>query len=143
MWNNGTMPMGASTSSAFQSGTTGTAVPLSKLQKSNNDGLCDTVPLRGRVRARISVFNLDGAGSCENRPCELDEVAARTLAARYVSLAYDPDGRVKSRSSLKQADADLRHALPEIGVPSDRVEAEFQRVLNIVASDPNPGPKPD
>jgi hypothetical protein len=30
-----------------------------------------------------------------------------------------------------------------MGVARDRIEAEFDRVLNIVASEPTPGPKPD
>jgi hypothetical protein len=117
------------TSGPSQSGTAENDVPLSKSQKSNNDGLCSTVPLSKGG---------DGQEGCS----ELDDAALGTLAGRYLSLAYHPDGRVKSRTSLKQADADLRAGLADL-VPPDRIEPEFDRVLNVVATTPNPGPKPD
>ena len=114
-------------SGTFQTETTDPDVSVEKSQKSNNDGLCFDVSVqKGEI------------GKEKGMP--LDDAAAGTLAGRYVSLAFHPDDRVKS---LEQADADLRCSLAEMGVAPDRIEAEFQRVLNIVASDPNPGPKPD
>jgi putative DNA primase/helicase len=114
------------TSGTFQTETTDPDVSVRKSQKSNNDGLCCSVAVqKGEI------------GKEKGMP--LDDAAAGTLAARYLSLAYHPDGRVKS---LEQADADLRSQLA-LMVSPDRIEVEFQRMLNIIASETNPGPKPD
>jgi hypothetical protein len=115
------------TSGTFQIETSDPDVSIQKSQKSNNDGVCCGVTVQKGEIGKASDMSLDDA-------------AAGTLAARYVSIAYHPDGLVKN---LDEADADLRRALAEMGVTSDRIEAEFERVRNIVASDPNPGPKPD
>ena len=114
------------TSGTFQTETTDPDVSVRKSQKSNNDGLCCGVAVQK-------------GGTGEEKGMSLDDAAAGTLAGRYVSLAFHPDDRVKS---LEQADADLRSQLA-LMVSPDQIEAEHQRVLNIVASEPNPGPKPD
>jgi hypothetical protein len=73
----------------------------------------------------------------------LDAAAVQTLALRYVNAAYGPDGRVRDQDSLARADADLRAGLADVNVPPNRVEIEFERVLDEVATNPNPGPNPD
>jgi hypothetical protein len=103
-------------------------------EKPDNDGNCSAVPLSSGET---------GNGGISDPKSGLDDAAAGTLAARYLNIAYDETGRVRDRHSLKQADNDLRDVLDGMGIALDRIEVEFQRVLNIVASDPNPGPRPD
>jgi hypothetical protein len=76
------------------------------------------------------------------RAVVLDDAAVQTLALRYISHAYSTDGRVQNADSLEEADAELRAIIAKMVSP-ECVTFEFQRVLNEVATNPNPGPRPD
>jgi putative DNA primase/helicase len=111
-----------------KTGTSGNSEPLqpendvtvAKSQKSNNDGQSSGVTDRAP-------------------PQVVEEPALSILVQRYISLGYYPDGRVRD---LDAADADLRRELRRI-LPADRVQPEFERVLNVVATEDNLGPNPD
>jgi hypothetical protein len=116
------------TSATFQSGTSDPMFHFENSEKPNNDGDFSTVPL--------------SKGKFGDEGVSLDDAALGTLAARYLNTAFDAADRVRSRTSMNDAAADLRRDLAAM-VPPERVQTEFDRVLYIVATVPDPGPKPD
>jgi putative DNA primase/helicase len=102
------------TSDTFQTETATDDVSDAKSEKSNNDG---------------QSFNVsDEKGG--NGATTLDDTALGLLARRWANAVYDAEGRVIG--NMKAADADLRSILATMLSP-DRIEAEFARVMNLVA----------
>jgi putative DNA primase/helicase len=103
------------TSEHFQTETAEDNVSDAKCEKSNNNGQSFGVS--------------DGKG--DTRPSTLDSLALSTLGRRYVNAVYDADGRLIGDMAV--ADGDLRGILATL-VPPDRIEVEFDRVMELVAT---------
>jgi hypothetical protein len=148
---------GMGTSDGFQSGTAQTDVPVQKCEKSNNDGLCSSVPVaKGENGAKahmrtakprsddlpyrgpvVAVPNLPSDALDEHGVAVEPEpgISRRRIewfAEQYTERAYANAAQNDGDTRTAELDAWLRHALAEDGVLPEFVEVEFERVMDMV-----------
>jgi Protein of unknown function (DUF3631) len=110
------------TSDLFQSGTAETDVPVRKCEKSNNDGLCSSVPVgKGELGEWARASNGNG------RAPGLSRRTITELAEDYTETAYRQNNEGVGIDS-RALDANLRRRLAEMVLP-EFVEVEFDRVM--------------
>jgi putative DNA primase/helicase len=114
------------TSATFQSGPAEADVPVRKYEKSNNDGLCSSVPVeKGGAGERAHAG--DGNGLAPG----LSPRTITELAEHYTESAYTNAQENGGDTRTAELDADLRRRLAEMVLP-EHVDAEFRRVMDQV-----------
>jgi hypothetical protein len=116
---------GMGTSDGFQSGTAETDVPVKKCEKSNNDGLCSSVPVaKGGQGQRVQAQRVN-----DSDELGLSHRQIRNLAEQYQELAYANAQANNGDTRTADCDAWLRQRLADDGVRPEHIEIESKRVM--------------
>ena len=131
-------------SEPFQTATPGPDVADQKCEKPNNDGQCSGVAAakggageKAHVRpARVTILPHVGQKSDDPKPVAnggepcLSDWDIHKLAPSYSERAHAlMQERGSTDLDLSKLDAELRQKLADLGVPPERIEIEFERVM--------------
>jgi hypothetical protein len=115
-----TTPDGKGTSEIFKPSQAKNAVTVAKCEKSNNDGLCDTVTVAKGGPGERARSNGQGPGLSQR---DIDRQVA------WYNDAAHRDMQAGREIDTGKLDAELRRRLAELVLP-EHIDTEFQRVMD-------------